>query len=106
MTNTKNCSVRILNKNYEIKCPEHETENLQTAAAKLNDELLNNKRKFKHLDEYQSLILAALTISHELISCQKQQEQQRYQVTEFINSLENKISQVVGSKPSYPPETD
>lgn len=95
-----------MNKYYEVKCPDTEVENLQQAADKLNEHLLNNKKKFKQLDEFQTLLLAALNVSHELITCQRQQEQQRLQVTQFISSLENKIHQVVHGNLTQDPQTD
>lgn len=106
MTNSKSCSIKLLNKTYEIKCPDTEIINLEQAAEKLNEQLLLTKKKFKQLDEFQSLLLAALNVSHELITCQKQQEQQRQQVTKFINSLENKIHQVVHGNIGQDPQTD
>lgn len=95
MTNIKTCKVKLLNKTYEIKCPESEETNLALAAGKLNNQLLQNKSKFKYLDNYQNLLLAALEISHELVICKNEQEQQRHQVTQFISSLENKINNLV-----------
>lgn len=95
MTNIKTCKVKLLNKTYEIKCPEHEEANLALAAGKLNNQLLLNKSKFKYLDNYQNLLLAALEISHELVVCKNEQEQQRHQVTQFIASLETKINHLV-----------
>lgn len=92
------CNIKILNKSYEIKCPKNEEENLKRAAEVLNGQLQSYKKKFKRLDEFENLLLAALHICHELISCQKQQEQQRHQVTQFINSLENRINQVVNGQ--------
>ncbi|MBA2655383.1 MAG: cell division protein ZapA [Tatlockia sp.] len=106
MTTSKTCSIKLLNKTYEIKCPDGEMINLQQAAEKLNEQLLQNKKKFKQLDEFQALVLAAINVSHELISCQKQQEQQRQQVTKFINSLENKIHQAVHGNIGQDPQTD
>lgn len=105
-TSSKTCSVKLLNKSYDIKCPEHEIDNLQRAAEKLNEELLKNKKKFKQLDDFQQLVLAALHLSHELISCYQQQEHQRSQVTQFMNSLETKIHEVVHSNPLMDPQTD
>lgn len=95
MTNIKTCKVKLLNKTYEIKCPESEEANLALAAGKLNNQLLQNKTKFKYLDNYQNLLLAALEISHELVICKNEQEQQRHQVTQFISSLESKINNLV-----------
>ncbi|MDX1836181.1 cell division protein ZapA [Legionella taurinensis] len=104
MSTSKTCSIRLLSKTYDIKCPEHETDNLQLAAQKLQDQLLANKRKFKQLDDFNNLLLAALHISHELINYQRLQEQQRHQVTQFISSLENKINQVVNGSPELQPD--
>jgi len=106
MSKSQSCSIKLLNKTYEIKCPDTETANLQQAAEILNEQLLQTKKKFKQLDEFQSLLLAALNVSHELIACQKQQEQQRQQVAKFINSLENKIHQVVHGNIEQDPQTD
>jgi cell division protein ZapA len=106
MTNSQYCSIKLLNKTYEIKCPDNEIINLQQAAEKLNEHLLQNKKKFKQLGEFQSLLLAALNVSHELIACQKQHEQHRQQVSRFITSLENKIHQVVHGSFEQDPQTD
>ncbi len=96
MTSIKTSKIKLLNKTYEIKCPEGEEPNLLLAAKKLNDQVLLNKTKFKHLDNLQTLVLAALDISHELVICKNEQEHQRHQVTQFITSLETKINNVVG----------
>ncbi len=106
MTSSNICTIRLLNKTYHIKCPHEETDNLNLAAQKLNDELLANKKKFQNLDPFQVLLLSALNISHELIVSLKRQEQQRNQVTEFISSLETKINHTVHGEPRFAPETD
>lgn len=106
MNNSKTCSITLLNKSYEIKCPEEEAVNLEQAAAKINEQLLANKKKFKQLDDFQNLLLVALHISHELITNNKQQELQRNQVSKFISSLENKINEVVHGNPLLDPQTD
>lgn len=101
MTKAKTCTIRLLNKSYDIKCPDEEADNLQHAALKLNGHLQHIKKKFKQIDEYQALLLAALHISHEWVACQKQQEEQRQQMTQFICSLEHKINQVVVSPSTF-----
>lgn len=106
MTNTKFCKIKLLNKSYEIKCPDGEEVNLLLAAEKINQHMLKNKTKFKQLDNFQSLLLAALDISRELIICQNEQEQQRLQVTQFITSLESKINKAVGGEEETLPQTD
>jgi cell division protein ZapA len=96
MTKEKGYAIRLLNKSYEIKCPPEERENLQRAAQKLNEQVLSKKNEFKKLGDFEVLLLAALHISHELVSCQSQQHEQRQQLAQFINTLETKISQVAG----------
>lgn len=106
MTAIKTCSVKILNKVYEIKCPEGEVANLMAAAQRLNEQIASNKSKARMLDHFQLLLLSALDISRELIVCKSEQEQQRHQVTQFISSLENKIHKMVGGELETIVETD
>ncbi len=106
MTNIKTCTIKVLNKSYQIKCPESEETNLLLAAAKLNEKITNHKSKFKYLDNVQTLLLAALDIGHELIICKNEQEQQRHQVNQFISSLESKINKTVGGEVYSIPATD
>jgi cell division protein ZapA len=106
MTNIKSCKVKLLNKSYEIKCPESEEVNLLLAAEALNEKMLLNKTKFKKLDDFHTLLLAALDIGHELIICKNEQEHQRLQVTQFITTLENKINKTVGGEADNLPQTD
>ena len=96
MTNIKTCTIKLMNKAYQIKCPEHEESNLLLAADKLNEKIAQTKNKFKNLDNYQTLLMAALDVGHELICCKNEQEQQRHQVNQFITSLESKINKTVG----------
>jgi cell division protein ZapA len=106
MINIKTCKIQILNKNYEIKCPESEETNLLLAAQKLSEKMVMTKSKFKKLDDYKALLLAALDISHELVICKKDQEHQHLKVTQFITSLESKIYKTVGSEADTIPQTD
>jgi len=98
MTKTSFYTIQLLNKSYNIKCAEDEEEALQLAAQKLNECWLQKKREFAKLDTFQALLLAALHISHELITCQTEQKEQRQQLANFISTLETKISQVADSQ--------
>lgn len=106
MTTSKICSIKLLNKTYEIKCPDNEVSNLQQAGQLLNEQILIQKKKFKQLGDFQALLLASLHLTHELITTQHQQEKQRHQVTQFISSLENKINQVVSGSSPFDPQKD
>lgn len=106
MTHIKSCTIKLLNKSYEIKCPEGEEDNLLFAAKKLNNQILVNKKKARQLDNFQALLLAALDISHELILCKNKQALQQHQVNQFINSLENKINKMVSGEIEQIPEME
>ena len=96
---TKQCTIKLLNKSYEIKCPDGEEVNLHLAAKKINDEIVQTRKKYKQLDDYQALLLSALHISHELLLCRHEQETQRQNMNQFISSLEQKINKAVAGEP-------
>lgn len=106
MTKTKSCTIKLLNKSYEIKCPQNEEANLTLAAQKLNNQIIINKKKTKQLDDFHALLLSALDISHELVLCKNQQAQQHHQVTQFITSLEDKINKMVNGEMEHAPKID
>ena len=91
MTTTTFCTIHVLTKSYQIKCPETEIDNLKLAAEKLNSEIRKKKSASKRLDDFQSLLMAALHVSHELVLCEEQQTQQRQQLARFINTLESTV---------------
>lgn len=90
MTNTTFCTIQLQSKSYKIKCPDEEIDNLHLAAQKLNEALTSNKNKFKRLDDYQALIMTALHLSHELVTCQRQQTQQQQEFAEFFKAMDGK----------------
>lgn len=107
MTKTKSCTIRLLDKSYDIKCPEKEADNLKLAALKLHNHMLEKKNKFKQLEENQLLLLAALQVSHELILTEAQQEARQEQLAQFIHSIEEKINQTTSQQaPNKPAETE
>ncbi len=89
------CTIKLLRQSYQIKCPEQEEQQLQLAAEKLNQATLSQKNKFRHIDDFQALMLAALNISHELIQHQHEHQKHQHQMNDLIQSLEQKISKVV-----------
>lgn len=106
MSASKACTIELMNKIYEIKCTDEQEESLQRAAEKLDALIRQDHEKYSQLDDFQTLLLAALQISHEFILCQNQQERQQQQFTQFIHSLENKIHQVIHGHINQDPETD
>lgn len=92
MTQAISSTIRLLNKNYTIKCPEDEIDNLAQAADKLNQHLLLKRTQFYNLDDYNVLLLAALQVSHELIVDRINHAEQNQQLSQLVSLLESKIN--------------
>jgi cell division protein ZapA len=92
LNKNKTALIRLCNKSYEIRCPEGEAATLQRAAQKLNDYVSKKKKSHKQLDDFQALLLAALHLSHELVSAEETLVNQQNHIREFISSLESKLS--------------
>jgi cell division protein ZapA len=93
MSKDTSTTIRLLNKSYTLKCPSMEADNLGLAADKLNQHLLDKKKQFRHLDEYNLLLLAALQVSHELILERNQHEKKNQHLSQLIAVLESHIRQ-------------
>jgi cell division protein ZapA len=87
MKTETHCTIQLLNKSYNIKCLDENVNDLQAAAEKLQDQLLKEAAKFKQLTQDQLLLLAALHLSHELVTEQQEREQQRQQLASLITKL-------------------
>lgn len=85
-------TIHLMGKSFTLKCPENETENLKQATVKLNHHLENTKKQFKSLDDFETLLLAAIQVSHELVTNDSKQEQQNKHLSQLIDSLEKKIN--------------
>lgn len=94
MNTSDYCTIQLMNKAYKIKCPAEEKENLELAAKKLNSIISQKKSQFKNLEAMQILVLAALQISHESVAQEQKHAQKREQLSEFIQSLENRLQEV------------
>lgn len=88
MNSSTCCTIKLQNKSYKIKCLDEEVDDLHLAAQKLNDIISEKKRLFKRLDEYQTLVMAALDLSCELVRCQQEQAQKRQEFAEFFKLLD------------------
>jgi cell division protein ZapA len=81
-------AMTLLGKKYEIKCPEQELDHLKASADKLNAVLQETKAKYPALTEFQLMMMSALSISHELITCQRREAEDKAQIGEIVRLLE------------------
>jgi cell division protein ZapA len=91
----KTISIKLLNKHYEVKCSLEEIDSLQTSAKYLNAKMAEIKQQFKHLDQNQSLLLAALNLGHELHQSNLQKDESLKKLNRIMNSLEARINKTL-----------
>jgi cell division protein ZapA (FtsZ GTPase activity inhibitor) len=66
--------------------------------------MLENKKRFRQLSDFQALLLSSLHITHEAITNQTKQVERQSQLEEFIGSLEQKINNAGADSISEPAE--
>ena len=83
-------TISILDKDYRVACPEDEKETLLASASVLNKRLRDIKNKGAVIGTERIAIMAALNLSHELLTG-KAIEQQHAELNDRIDSLSTKI---------------
>ena len=93
----KSLNINIMGRDFCIACPEDEQEEIQLAAAYLNDKIQEVKNEGKVVDSERVTIVAALKISHELLMIRNGNS---FDIDEFkrrIVTLKKKIDGVIAS---------
>ena len=99
MAKTQHCQIRLLNKLYDIKCPNGKIDKLNVAAKKLDGLMLKYKQQYPLLDDNKLLLLSALEIAYQMTEHKEPSSvDQQDEVNALIHSLENRINAVVGKE--------
>jgi len=88
-------TVTILDKEYLISCSDEEREQLHTAAAFLNDKMLELKRGGKIIGTERMAVMAALNIAHELLACKQQNQDYSVSIDSTVRRLQSKIDEAL-----------
>ncbi len=67
MSKTEPLSIKIMDKEYRVACPEEEKDNLLASAELLNDKLNEIKQQGSVIGTERIAIMAALNMSHEIL---------------------------------------
>ena len=70
MNKSEPLTIKIMEKEYRIACPEEEKDNLKASAALLNEKLNEIKQKGSVIGTERIAIMAALNMSHEVLHSQ------------------------------------
>lgn len=98
MSHTKSITVEILDKTFQLSCPEGEETNLHRAARFLNQKLKDLKENNRTLDKERIAIITALNITHELFKLQNDiglnSQASSLQVTQLIKQIDDALHDV------------
>lgn len=87
----KSLTVQILNKEFQVSCPEGAEDQLNSAAYYLNQKMREIRKSGRVIGIERMAIMAALNIAHELALLREQNETHVRTMSEHINRLQNKI---------------
>lgn len=90
MKDQESLSITILEKEYRVACPAEEKESLIASANMLNEKLNEIKDKGSVIGTERIAVMAALNMSHELISSQTMIDGQA-ELNDRIDSLSERI---------------
>lgn len=90
-------SVQILDKTYQIKCSEDEVSGLLRSASYLDHKIkqLNNSGRLINIE--QTVMIAALNITHELLQEREQKEDLINSLNKRIKTLQTKVKNAVSA---------
>ncbi|PCI44594.1 MAG: cell division protein ZapA [Moraxellaceae bacterium] len=98
MTNTStttNISVHILDKEYQIACPEGEEQSLLESARLLNSKMIEIRQSGKIIGIERIAVMTALNLSNELISANKDLKKSTEQTKKRLRILTEKVEQAL-----------
>jgi cell division protein ZapA len=91
MNKAEPLTVKIMDKEYRIACPEEEKDNLKASADLLNEKLNEIKQQGSVIGTERIAIMAALNMSHEILHNQSIVEEHG-DLNERIDELSERIS--------------
>ena len=92
MSKTEPLTIKILEKEYRIGCPEEEKENLRASANLLNEKLNEIKQQGTVLGTERIAIMAALNMSHEILHNESQITEHN-DLNQRIDALSERITE-------------
>lgn len=90
-------TIRILDKDYQVACPEDERPALLEAARLLNDRMKQIRDGGKVIGVDRIAVMAALNISHELLETRAGRGSGSEPLSRKIHMLQEKVEQALGA---------
>jgi cell division protein ZapA len=88
-------SIRLLDREYQIKCPAEKLADLQEAATYLDSKMRQAQENGKTLGIDRLIMIAALNITSEMVSLKRQKDCYIDNMNLRIQEIQNKIDQAL-----------
>ena len=98
--NNKTLNINIMGREFCVNCPEEEEEEIQLAAAYLDSKIQEIKAEGKIIDSDRIAIIAALSITHELLMLRNGTGFDMNEFRRRIVPLRQKVDEVMVKKES------
>jgi cell division protein ZapA len=98
--NNKPLNLNIMGREFYVTCPDQEREEIQLAAAYLDRKIQEIKAEGKVIDSDRIAIIAALSITHELLMLRNGTGFDMNEFRRRIILLKNKVDEVISEKES------
>jgi len=90
-------SVKILGRQYRIKCPTEQAQELEISAQRVDERMRKLRRSDNSSSTENIAIVAALNLGHELLSVQKQKDDYIHEMNQRIHSLQQKLEKFLAA---------
>ncbi len=88
-------AIRLLDRDYQIKCPAEKVADLQEAAKYLDAKLRESTEGNKTINHERIFMIAALNIANELVTLKRQKNIYIDSMNQRILNLQNKIEEAL-----------
>lgn len=95
VNNPSTMNLKILNKDFQVTCPDGLEEQLKEAGEYLDQKMCEIRGNGRVIGIERIAIMAALNIAHELLCYRRQKEDYVHSVKEQIERLQNKIDEAL-----------
>lgn len=101
---TKSINIKILNKDYQVSCPDGSGNQLHESANYLDQKMREIHQSGRVIGVERMAIMAALNITNELLTYRQQKDDYIQNVSKQIERLQRKIDEALTSNPlpEYP----
>ena len=97
-TQSNSVTVKILDKEYRVACPDGEEQSLIESARQLDGKMRDIRNSGKVIGMERIAVMAALNISHELLLMEGKHQQLKETTKQRLSRITKKVDQAISSQ--------